>query len=93
MPPAARALDPTSHPGAISGPCSIDVLINNRPAARKGDLHACALPPVAGPHPPSPIASGSATVFINNLPAARQFDAAGCGAMITTGSPDVVIGG
>jgi uncharacterized Zn-binding protein involved in type VI secretion len=93
MPPAARALDPTSHPGVISGPCSIDVLINNRPAARKGDLHACALPPVAGPHPPSPIASGSATVFINNLPAARQFDAAGCGAMITTGSPDVVIGG
>ena len=52
MPPAARALDPTSHPGVISGPCSIDVLINNRPAARKGDLHACALPPVAGPPPP-----------------------------------------
>lgn len=93
MPPAARLLDPTSHPGAITGPCSIDVLINKRQAARQGDMHACALPPVAGPHPPSPVAKGSATVFINKLPAARQFDMAGCGALIMAGSPDVMIGG
>ena len=46
MPAAARLLDPTSHPGAITGPCSVDVLINNRPAARKGDMHACTMPPV-----------------------------------------------
>lgn len=93
MPPAARLLEPTSHPGVISGPCSVDVLINNRPAARMGDLHACTMPPVAGPHPPSPIAKGSATVLINNRPAARQLDTAGCGALIATGSPDVLIGG
>jgi len=93
MPAAARLLDPTSHPGVISGPCSVDVLINKRPAARKGDLHACALPPTAGPHPPSPIQKGSTTVFINKMPAARQLDMAGCGALITTGSPDVLIGG
>jgi uncharacterized Zn-binding protein involved in type VI secretion len=93
MPPAARLLEPTSHPGVISGPCSVDVLINNRPAARMGDLHACTMPPVAGPHPPSPIAKGSGTVLINNRAAARQFDTAGCGALIATGSPDVLIGG
>ncbi|MFT3801594.1 MAG: PAAR domain-containing protein [Burkholderiaceae bacterium] len=93
MPAAARLLDPTSHPGAISGPCSIDVLINNRPAARQGDPHACALPPPAGPHPPSTISKGSTTVFINGRPAARQSDLAGCGALIAAGSPDVLIGG
>lgn len=93
MPPAARLLDPSSHPGVITGPCSIDVLVNNRPAARMGDLHACTMPPVAGPHPPTPIAKGSATVLINNRPAARQFDTAGCGALIATGSPNVLIGG
>ena len=58
-----------------------------------GDLHACTMPPVAGPHPPTPIAKGSATVLINNRPAARQFDTAGCGALIATGSPNVLIGG
>lgn len=93
MPPAARLLDPTSHPGVVAGPCSVDVLINNRPAARMGDMHACTMPPVAGPHPPSPIAKGSRTVLINGRAAARQFDGAGCGALITTGSPDVLIGG
>jgi uncharacterized Zn-binding protein involved in type VI secretion len=93
MPAAARLLDPTSHPGAITGPCSVDVLINNRPAARKGDMHACTMPPVAGPHPPSPIARGSTTVLINGMAAARQLDSAGCGALIAAGSPDVLIGG
>ena len=64
MPPAARVLDATNHPGMIAGPGVANVLINGHPAARMGDLHACALPPLAGPHPPSPIAAGSATVFI-----------------------------
>jgi uncharacterized Zn-binding protein involved in type VI secretion len=92
MPPAARALDPTNHPGAITGPGSPDVIINLRPAARVGDAHACAFPPLAGPHPPSTVTKGSATVLINSRPAARQFDPVGCGAMIIVGSPDVLIG-
>jgi uncharacterized Zn-binding protein involved in type VI secretion len=68
-------------------------LIENLPAARVGDKHVCLLPPLAGPHPPSPIATGSATVLINNLPAARQLDSVGCGAQILKGAPTVLIGG
>ena len=92
MPAAARVLDPTSHPGVITGPGSPDVFIDFLPAARVGDYHACTMPPTAGPHPPSTIAKGSTTVFINGRAAARQSDTVGCGAMITAGSPDVQIG-
>jgi len=92
MLPAARVSDPTSHPGMIAGPGAPTVLINGLPAARVGDLHACAFPPPAGPHPPTPIAMGSATVLIAGQPAARQGDATGCGAVIVVGSPNVLIG-
>ncbi len=92
MLPAARVSDPTSHPGMIAGPGAPNVLINGLPAARVGDLHACAFPPPAGPHPPTPIAMGSATVLIAGQPAARQGDATGCGAVIVVGSPNVLIG-
>jgi uncharacterized Zn-binding protein involved in type VI secretion len=63
------------------------------PAAVVGDMHACAIPPLAGPHPPTPIAKGSATVFIGGRPAARAGDIAGCGAPILLGFPTVQIGG
>ena len=92
MPAAARLLDPTNHPGAVMQG-SPNVLINGLPAARVTDQHVCALPPLAGPHPPSTISTGSATVLINNLPAARQLDTVGCGATISGGSPTVQIGG
>jgi len=92
MLPAARVSDPTSHPGMIAGPGALNVLINGLPAARVGDLHACAFPPPAGPHPPTPIAMGSATVLIAGQPAARQGDATGCGAVIIVGSTNVLIG-
>jgi uncharacterized Zn-binding protein involved in type VI secretion len=92
MPAAARVLDPTNHPGMISAG-SPDVWIDNQPAARATDVHTCALPPVAGPHPPNSISVGSRTVLINNLQAARQFDLTGCGATILGGSPTVQIGG
>ncbi len=92
MPAAARQLDPTNHPGTISTG-STNVLINGRPAARATDVHTCALPPLAGPHPPNAIVQGSGTVLINGKAAARQMDTTGCGAMITAGSVDVVIGG
>ena len=38
------------------------------PAAVMGDMHACSMPPLAGPHPPTPIAKGSATVLIGGRP-------------------------
>ncbi len=92
MPFAARVGDPTGHPGVISGPGVATVLIGGMPAAVVGDLHTCAMPPVAGPHPPSPISIGSATVLIGGRPAARMGDITGCGAPIVLGCPLVVIG-
>ena len=93
MPPAARVGDPTAHPGAITGPGVATVLIGGMPAAVVGDLHACAMPPLAGPHPPTPITKGSATVLIGGRPAARMGDLVGCGAPIILGMPTVEIGG
>lgn len=93
MPPAARQFELTSHPGIISGPGAPTVLINGLPAARITDDHICLLPPLAGPHPPNKIVSGSGTVLIAGQPAARTNDWTGCGAQIITGSLNVLIGG
>ncbi|BDU01034.1 MULTISPECIES: PAAR domain-containing protein [Nocardia] len=93
MPSAARVLDPTGHPGVITGPGVPMVLIGGMPAAVLGDLHACSMPPTAGPHPPTPIVMGSATVLIGGRGAARMGDITGCGAPIITGLPSVQIGG
>jgi uncharacterized Zn-binding protein involved in type VI secretion len=93
MPPAARVLDPTGHPGVVTGPGVPTVLIGGQPAAVAGDLHTCSMPPTAGPHPPSPIVKGSATVLIGGRGAARMGDSAGCGAPIVLGLPTVQIGG
>jgi uncharacterized Zn-binding protein involved in type VI secretion len=93
MPPAARVTDPTGHPGIITGPGVPNVLIGGLPAAVVGDTHTCAMPPLAGPHPPTPIAKGSLTVLIGGRPAARMGDLAGCGAPIVAGMPTVLIGG
>lgn len=92
MAAAARLLEPTNHPGAITQSGAPNVLINGKPAVRVGDTHTCALPPTAGPHPPSKIVKGSATVTIAKRPAARQGDLTGCGATIVSGSPNVNIG-
>jgi uncharacterized Zn-binding protein involved in type VI secretion len=93
MPPAARVTDPTGHPGLITGPGVATVLIGGLPAAVVGDLHSCAMPTPAGPHPPSPIVIGSVTVLIGGRPAARMGDMTGCGAPIILGMPTVLIGG
>lgn len=93
MPFAARVTDPTAHPGMIAGPGVPTVLIGGLPAAVVGDQHVCAMPPVAGPHPPTPIVTGSATVMIGGRPAARMGDTSGCGAPIVMGAPTVIIGG
>lgn len=93
MPSAARIGDATSHPGLIAGPGVPTVLIGGMPAAVQGDLHTCLMPPLAGPHPPSPVVKGSATVWIGGRPAARIGDMSGCGASIIQGMPTVEMGG
>lgn len=93
MPAAARLFDASNHPGMITGPGAANVLINGLPAARMGDMHACTLPPPAGPHPASTIVDGSGSVLIGNQPAARMGDLSGCGATIVAGSANVIIGG
>ena len=93
MPAAARITDMTAHPGVISGPGVATVLIGGLPAAVVGDLHICSMPPLAGPHPPTPFAKGSVTVLIGGRPALRIGDMSGCGAPIIIGSFTVLIGG
>jgi uncharacterized Zn-binding protein involved in type VI secretion len=93
MPPAARLLDSSGHPGLVSGPGVATVLIGKMPAAVVGDTHTCTMPPTAGPHPPTPFPMGSATVLIGGRPALRMGDMSGCGAPIVKGEPTVEIGG
>jgi len=93
MRPAARVSDPTGHPGTVAGPGVPTVLIGGLPAAVAGDMHACAMPPTAGPHPPNPFPMGSATVLIGARPALRLGDVSGCGAPIIAGAFNVLIGG
>jgi len=92
MPPAARLMDPSGHPGVITGPGTPTVLIGGMPAATVGDLHTCSFPGLP-PHPPTPIVVGSSTVLIGGKPAARVGDTAGCGAPIVAGEFTVMIGG
>ncbi|MBO3746871.1 PAAR domain-containing protein [Streptosporangiaceae bacterium NEAU-GS5] len=95
MPPAARVGDPTGHPGVISPPGVVNVLIGGMPAATVGGtMHACSFPPPGGPHPPTPIAGpGRPNVLIGGMPAAVMGDLAGCGAPILMGCLNVLIGG
>lgn len=93
MPAAARVGDPTSHPGTVSGPGVPSVLIEGRSAAVQYDIHTCAMPPTAGPHPPTPFPRGSGSVRIGGRAALRVGDTAGCGAQITLGALTVLIGG
>lgn len=93
MPPAARQLDATNHPGIISACVVPSVRINAMPAATVGAVHTCLFPPLAGPHPSNTVVKGSLSVKIGKQAAARQNDLTGCGAMIATGSFNVFIGG
>lgn len=96
MPPAARALDATSHGTPLSGPGSPNVLIGGQPAWRAlGDVHACPLTTGVVPHVGGTVAVGSSTVLINNMPAARQGDTiveSGPPNTIAAGEPTVLIG-
>lgn len=93
MPPAARLLDATAHPGLITGPGATTVLIEGLPAAlAQASFHTCGFPGLP-PHPPNPIVKGSATVRIAGMPAARMGDPCGCGAVIVRGAARTMIGG
>ncbi|WP_392964909.1 PAAR domain-containing protein [Streptomyces sp. LN245] len=104
MPSAARTGDPTNHGGVIATPppgaaaAVARVLIGGRPAAVVGSLHTCVIPPHAALGPgnvimPDPAGLASGQVLIGGLPAARARDKTTCGAMIVTGSLNVLIGG
>jgi uncharacterized Zn-binding protein involved in type VI secretion len=96
MPPAARVTDmhicpasdgPKPHVGGpVIGPGCNTVFIGNLPAARVGDIAACA-------GPPDSIITGSATVMIGGMPAARVGDSTAHGGNIIAGFPTVIIGG
>lgn len=76
--------------GTIAATGSSNVFTNGVQAARAYlDLATC----LKHPGPPLPISTGSSTVFINNVPAARVNDTIACGAVITSGSNNVYIGG
>ena len=106
MPPQARLGDKAQCPSdahgcpgcahGVIGPAtqgSPDVMVNGRPAVRKGDagIHsACCGPNTWNAN------AGSGTVKINGKPAHRQGDATKhCGGMGKTieGSGDVIVGG
>jgi uncharacterized Zn-binding protein involved in type VI secretion len=90
MSAAARAGDPTSHPGVVSGPGVLSVVIEGKPAAVVSTPHACGFP--TG-HPPTAMAVGSSSVLITGKPAVRAGDSALCGAQVTLGALTVEIGG
>lgn len=82
---AGRAGDAISHGGSVTSG-SGNVTINNQPAAMVGSGASCSI------HGGGAVSCGSGTVFINGAPAARLGDATGCGATISSGSGDVLIG-
>ncbi|MFP2516961.1 PAAR domain-containing protein [Buttiauxella agrestis] len=82
---AGRIGDTISHGGALTSG-SGDVFINSIPAAIVGSAATCSI------HGGGSVSCGSGSVFINDAPAARLGDTTGCGATISSGSGDVLIG-
>ena len=75
--------------GVITAPCFPPVIVGFLPSARVLDLHTCAIDlPL-----PNTITTGSSTVLIGGLPAARISDKTFCAAEVSTGMPNVLIGG
>lgn len=99
MPSAARLGDSCAGHGCFPATPIIagsgDVIINGKPAARKGDavlLHACPCPNMPHGIHDRAISAGSGNVIINGKLAARVGDAIGCGGSVAAGSGDVIIG-
>ncbi|MFL9904223.1 PAAR domain-containing protein [Paraburkholderia fungorum] len=83
MPAVARLGDTSSHGGTIVS-ASSNLIVNGQGAARAGDLHSC---PIPG-HGTTPLSSSS-TSTNGGKSLVRVGDTAGCGAVITSGSPNV----
>jgi len=96
MPAAARRGDAgVPHcSGYTIATASTDVLINDRGAARQGDVSTSHLRPGGRrcPGHVAPISKGSSSVFINGRPAARVGDPLAACTRVATGSADVIIG-
>lgn len=99
MPEAARLGDIGSEhdcfpPTPITAG-SPNVMINFLPAIRQGDplqAHGCPCDKTPHGNHPRSVEGGSSGVFIDGKPAARLGDAIDCGGVISSASPDVVIG-
>ncbi|WAS91655.1 PAAR domain-containing protein [Nannocystis punicea] len=82
-------------PGVETGAVGLDetnVIINGKVAAAVVGKSQCYFPVVYS-HGEKVISEGSSTVFFRCRPAARQGDALICDGKISSGSPDVIIGG
>ena len=81
----ARLGDTSSHGGTIiTG--SVTAFVNGRPVARMGDMHVC---PILG-HGVTSIVGGSVNTATDGRPNVRLGDIAGCGAVIVSGSLNVL---
>lgn len=96
MPNATRLGDSSTGHDRCGGTsltsASTNVFINGKGAGRVGDTyspHGCK---DHSSHSDS-ISSGSSTVFINGKSAARVGDSVSIGGYVSSGSPNVVIGG
>ena len=96
MPMATRLGDVCTGHGCFPPRPSVagspNVLVNNIPIVRVGDMYAPHGCPTCPPHP-APLAAGSSTVLVNNMPAGRMGDAVGCGSSAMACSANVSIGG
>jgi uncharacterized Zn-binding protein involved in type VI secretion len=98
MPAAARANDPIGHApgvstGTISPPGVTSVLIAGQPAAVLGAPVTCNKPRGQTTDGPQSFTQSSTTVQVGGQPALRVGDSTTCGASITVGADQVVIGG
>lgn len=75
--PPAPVPTPVPHPGlplTIMPPCSVNVKIDKKGAARVSDMSKPCMLPSCIPAGPGMISKGSSSVMINMLPAARKGD-------------------
>ncbi len=83
--PVARIGDTGSHGGAIGSGSSI-IQANGKQIALVGDIYNCPI------HGPNPIVTGAENVYGKNRKIAHIGSKTACGAVITSGFPNVFIG-
>lgn len=83
MKPVARMSDISSHGGRFASG-SVNVLANLKPLLRIGDVHICPI------HGTNVIVEGAPRTFSNMRPLARLGDSTSCGAVIVSGSTNVL---